>query len=114
MGLVEINFNCWNAKNVRDGLYLYNNLSCKLEMMLMKINAIKTKQDFLTFLDNLKQDHLENIQQWENKDLQSFLAAMHNWMEDMEGFYANTQQPQPEHIPWKIFADILMAGKIYE
>ncbi|WP_459348931.1 DUF7660 family protein [Acinetobacter guillouiae] len=24
------------------------------------------------------------------------------------------QQPQPEHIPWKIFADILMAGKIYE
>lgn len=54
MGLVEINFNCWNAKNVRDGLYLYNNLSCKLEMMLMKINAIKSKQDFLTFLDNLK------------------------------------------------------------
>ncbi|WP_252715991.1 DUF7660 family protein [Acinetobacter guillouiae] len=80
----------------------------------MKINAIKTKQDFLTFLDNLKQDHLENIQQWENKDLQSFLAAMHNWMEDMDGLYANTQQPQPEHIPWKIFADILMAGKIYE
>ncbi len=114
MGLVEINFNCWNAKNVRDGLYLYNNLSCKLEMMLMKINAIKTKQDFLTFLDNLKQDHLENIQQWENKDLQSFLTAMHNWVVDMEGFYANTQQPQPDHIPWKIFADILMAGKIYE
>lgn len=85
MGLVEINFNCWNAKNVRDGLYLYNNLSCKLEMMLMKINAIKSKQDFLTFLDKLKQDHLENI-----------------------------QQPQPEHIPWKIFADILMAGKIHE
>ncbi|WP_353159270.1 DUF7660 family protein [Acinetobacter guillouiae] len=80
----------------------------------MKINAIKTKQDFLTFLDNLKQDHLENIQQWENKDLQSFLTAMHNWVVDMEGFYANTQQPQPDHIPWKIFADILMAGKIYE
>jgi len=35
-------------------------------------------------------------------------------VEDMEGFYANTQQPQPEYIPWKIFADILMAGKIYE
>ncbi|MDI1223631.1 MULTISPECIES: hypothetical protein [Acinetobacter] len=45
------------------------------------------------------------------KDLQSFLAAIHNWVEDMEGFYANTQQPQPEHMPWKIFADILMAGK---
>jgi len=43
-----------------------------------------------------------------------FLTAMHNWVVDMEGFYANTQQPQPEHIPWKIFADILMAGKIYE
>lgn len=72
MGLVEINFNCWNAKNVRDGLYLYNNLSCKLEMMLMKINAIKSKQDFLTFLDNLKQDHLEKIQQWEKRSTKLF------------------------------------------
>jgi len=51
---------------VRDGLSLYNNLSCKSEMMLMKINAIKSKQDFLTFLDKLKQDRLEDIQEWEN------------------------------------------------
>jgi len=36
------------------------------------------------------------------------------WVEDMDGFYTNQGLPVPEKPDWKVFADILMGGKIYE
>ncbi|WP_436971785.1 DUF7660 family protein [Pectobacterium brasiliense] len=32
----------------------------------------------------------------------------------MDGYYENTNQPLPKDTNWKIFADILVATKIYE
>lgn len=32
----------------------------------------------------------------------------------MEGYYLNNNLPMPESINWKIFADILIAAKMYE
>ena len=44
---------------------------------------------------------------WENPSLGPFLEAMHAWTEDMGARVA----AQPS---WRMFADMLMAAKIYE
>ncbi|MBX7066763.1 MAG: hypothetical protein K1X28_05990 [Parachlamydiales bacterium] len=75
---------------------------------------IKTRQDFILFLRQLKNDYSENLSSWENRDVCAFLEGMASWIEDMEGFYKNQGIPNPENLNWKVFADILMGGKLYE
>jgi hypothetical protein len=36
------------------------------------------------------------------------------WTEDMDGYYHNNNKPIPENIEWKVFANILIAAKMYE
>lgn len=83
-------------------------------MKYSKVKKIQTREDFISFLHSLKKDYSENLQSWENSDIGSFLDAMAAWIEDMDGFYMNQGLPVPEKPDWKIFADILMGGKLYE
>ena len=62
----------------------------------------------------LKEDYLKSSQLWENADIATFLEARASWTEDMEGFYINQGLPIPAQPNWEVFADILMAGKLYE
>jgi len=39
---------------------------------------------------------------------------MRGWLEDMDGDYANTGENPSQLPPWRIFADALMAARIYE
>lgn len=80
----------------------------------LKAKEIETKKDFVKFLRELENDYLENPSSWDNKNIGAFLGAMASWVEDMGGFYINNSLPIPEKIDWKIFADILMGGKLYE
>lgn len=83
-------------------------------MKYSKVKEIRTREDFINFLKDLKKDCLENLSSWENKDIGTFLEAMASWVEDMDGFYINQGLPIPEKPDWKIFSDILMGGKLYE
>lgn len=74
----------------------------------------KSKDDFVTFLNALLQNLNNNPQEWENTNLSNYLEAMQSWTEDMEGYYINQNLPLPENVHWKVFADILMAARIYE
>lgn len=78
------------------------------------ISKIRTKDDFIKFLNLLREDLAVNRHTWENASLHSYLEAMEGWLEDMEGYYSNTNQPIPIEPSWKTFADILYASKIYE
>ena len=78
------------------------------------VQHIKSKEDFLEFLEALNQDFKNNIGTWENKTIDSFIEAMQSWVEDMDGYYINTKQPIPKDLNWKVFADILIASKMYE
>lgn len=82
--------------------------------LINKIETIRTKEDFVGFLELLAQDFRSNPHEWENKSLESYLEAAASWTEDMDGYYRNYNLPVPENVNWKVFADILMAAKMYE
>ncbi|WP_323637079.1 hypothetical protein [Pectobacterium polaris] len=82
--------------------------------MLDEFFPISSKNDLVKLISALARDFKENPDEWENKDLSSYLEAVSSWIEDMDGYYENTNQPLPKDTNWKIFADILVAAKIYE
>ncbi|MEQ9861123.1 hypothetical protein OI450_03590 [Pectobacterium cacticida] len=82
--------------------------------MLDELFPISSKDDLVKLISALAKDFKENPDEWENKDLPSYLEAIASWIEDMDGYYENTNQPIPKDTNWKVFADILMAAKVYE
>lgn len=51
-----------------------------------------TKQEFIHFIENLKTNFIENKEQWENKTIEDYLEAMSRYVEDIDGYYENTNQ----------------------
>lgn len=80
----------------------------------MNTKEVNTKEDFIEFLEFLSSNAKNNLGEWENKDLPSYLESMASWIEDMDGYYLNQRLPIPENINWTFIADILMAARIYE
>jgi len=78
------------------------------------VRNVQTRDDFVRFLTKLQADLRDNRDQWANADLASFLEAMAAWVQDSEGFYQNTGQRAADLPPWRLFADILMASRMYE
>jgi hypothetical protein len=79
-----------------------------------KINEIGSKEDFVNFVELLISNLKSNPEEWTNKTLPEYLESISSWTEDMEGYYQNNNMPIPENINWKVFANILIAAKMYE
>lgn len=79
-----------------------------------KINEINSKEDFVNFVELLISNLKSNPEEWTNKTLPEYLESISSWTEDMEGYYQNNDMPIPENINWKVFANILIAAKMYE
>ena len=79
-----------------------------------RVENVKNRQDLIKFINHLRSDLQANKAEWENITLEDYLEAMEAWVNDMEGFYLNTNQPVPKHPSWKNFADILYASSMYE
>lgn len=74
-----------------------------------------TKKEFTQFIDNLRADFIENKEQWENKTIEDYLEAVSRYIEDIDGYYKNTNQEiDLEKVDWKVFADILKGSSMYE
>ncbi|ALR31458.1 hypothetical protein ATE47_13435 [Chryseobacterium sp. IHB B 17019] len=74
-----------------------------------------TKQEFILFTENLRTDFIENKERWENKTIEDYLEAMSSYVEDIDGYYKNTNQNiNLEMVNWKVFSDILKGSSIYE
>ncbi|EMM4086328.1 hypothetical protein WAC87_004376 [Shigella flexneri] len=80
----------------------------------MNIKEINTREDFIQFLEFLSSNARNNLNEWGNKDLSSYLESMASWIEDMDGYYLNQKLPVPENINWAFVADILIAARTYE
>jgi hypothetical protein len=79
-----------------------------------KINEIHSKDDFVNFVVLLVSNLKNNPEEWTNKTLPEYLESISSWTEDMEGYYQNNNIPIPENVNWKVFANILIAAKMYE
>ncbi|WP_066172204.1 DUF7660 family protein [Bacillus marinisedimentorum] len=72
----------------------------------MEIESIKSKEELISFIDNLKNDLVTNQTEWENLSLEDYLEAIKSWVEDTNSLPSNPN--------WSTLAEILMAGKFYE
>ena len=70
--------------------------------------TVENKQDFEEFLSLLKEDLEKNSQTWENDRLGLFLDGLY-------GYNFGTTPEEKEIKPtWKLFAEMLLAAKVYE
>jgi hypothetical protein len=76
--------------------------------------SVRTREDLARFVAELQADLGSNGNAWQNRDLPSFLQAMGAWIQDMEGYYKNTNQDLQDISPWRVAADMLMAARMYE
>ncbi len=75
---------------------------------------IKTKEDFLKFIEELRKDLRENKDKWENLTLEDYLEALEAYAKDIDSAYKNQGKEAPENVNWNYFADILKGASIYE
>lgn len=78
------------------------------------LQEIKTKEDFEQFLLLLILDLKNKNSEWENTDLDRYLSAMSDYTDtlnetDKDGNVLPDNQPS-----WKLFAELLMAARVYE
>lgn len=53
------------------------------------LSKVSTKDEFIAFIEQLKNDKLEKPEDWENSDIQSYLTGISSWVDDMDGYYKN-------------------------
>ncbi len=76
---------------------------------------IETRGDFVKFLKNLEMNNVHCGSDWENDTLDRYIEAMGRWTHDCDGYFKNTDQDVNPDLPtWKLFAEILLAAKVYE
>ena len=79
-----------------------------------ELNAIKSKDEFVSFLLKMKEDKIYYDSEWENKSIESYLEAIASWTEDMDGYFSNMNLNPPKDIDWAFIAMLFYVGKIYE
>lgn len=78
---------------------------------------VKTREDFLKFLEEIHKDLIANKDQdyWENPTLERYLEAMHAWIIDMDNKKMKENPTfNPEELTWPRLKDIFVAASIYE
>jgi len=75
---------------------------------------VRSKEDLAVFLALVLRDYAQHGDQWENRDLPSFIEALQRWLEDSDGYYANQNEEVGSVSPWRHIADAVAAARIYE
>jgi hypothetical protein len=79
-----------------------------------RVNLLRSREDFVAFLNALLTDFETDPGSWENDDLERYFGAMAAWVADMDGYYLNRAESIPENVTWKVLGQILLAAKYYE
>jgi hypothetical protein len=79
-----------------------------------QVAEIQTRADLVAFIEALRADLTANPKKWENSTLESFLAALASWTEDMDGYCRNQGREVPQTPTWRTLGEMLAAARIYE
>lgn len=78
------------------------------------IDSVESKEDLADFLAALRNDLIENPDDWENQTLDRFLDGMESWVRVIDAYSRNAGDVEVLSPSWKTFAKILSAAKVYE
>jgi len=72
---------------------------------------VKSKDDFILFLQAFYEDYDTNKGEWENVELGRYLEAMERFLSDSTEKSINKIDFTPS---WSLFAKIMLAASVYE
>jgi hypothetical protein len=76
--------------------------------------TVKSRSEFVRFVEFLNTDLRENRDEWENNNLESFLSGLSGFANDMDGFYRNMGEiVDIEQLSWRMAAQMLLAARVY-
>jgi hypothetical protein len=85
------------------------------DALVERAKGILTKEDFTAFLHLLVRNFREHPEEWENATLEPYLQGFCGFAEGIEGYYSNIGVGADMKKPgWRVFADMLLAARIYE
>ena len=77
--------------------------------------SVKSRQDFVIFVERLSESQKQGGPEWTNKNLESFLGGLAGFANDMSGFYKNAGEVVDVEMPtWRMTAQMLLAATVYE
>ena len=82
--------------------------------MNIEPRQVRSKAEFLEFLEALRASLRDSPEQWENPTLERYLEALAAWVDACEYSYRNRGEPVPSGINWRFMAEALAAAQIYE
>ncbi len=77
--------------------------------------SITSNEQFLQLLALLRKDLAKNKKDWENQTLEGYLEALGAFCGCLESYYRGRGvNVDLENPGWRVFADILLAARVYE
>jgi hypothetical protein len=76
--------------------------------------VVRSRDDFVRFVAELRDDLLVQPEDWENGTLERFLEALAAWVHDMDAYYTDNGLKPPVKLNWQFMADMILAAKHYE
>ena len=86
-----------------------------MEISPKSTGEIGSREEFVRFVYSLEDELRQHPEDWDNKDLATFLSALAAWLSDAHGYYRNLKLDVSADVPsWRLFADSLLAARVYD
>ncbi|MDP9373188.1 MAG: hypothetical protein M3Q65_12195 [Chloroflexota bacterium] len=79
-----------------------------------QVDAIRSRDDFVSFVHALVQDLKENPDEWESCELGDYLEGLAVWVGTMDQLHRNLGEPVPKEPTWNLFGQMLLGAKYQE
>jgi hypothetical protein len=85
------------------------------DALVESAERILSREEFTAFAKALSDNLSSHPEEWQNATLAEFIRALAGFVEDMDGYYVNVGADVNCNLPsWRIFADVLLAARVYE
>jgi len=76
---------------------------------------MKSRNDLARFIYALQDDLEQHPENWDNRDLHTYLGALAGFLNDAHGYYRNAKLDVDADVPsWRLLADCLQAASAYD
>jgi hypothetical protein len=80
-----------------------------------QLYEMNSRRDLVRFVQALQDDLEQHPEEWENRDLHTFLGALARFLGDAHGYYRNANIDVDADVPsWRLLADCLQAASAYD